>query len=371
MALQQSNPQPPLDRYEPNDHIEPSRPSHSEPTFNSSTLPYRPHPENSETTDPSHRHHSGNELPTTGSYPPPPSAPGPAPLNTSSSTSYNNYHNNTANSAQPLAYVSPRPISGPGPEYSKSELPRVHPSHAAAPTTYPPPNSYGHASTNLPPTQPPAANVVYNLTNGTTTSTDIRAGRASVESALRELLAARRQRVMVHRVDGTSGKPNLAAEVEERVRAQTGLVLSGLRGLQERVDAVVARAHGERWRRWGIGGVIASIIPLVKRLFRRRRDGSDDDDESSNRTEYAFKKSKSLVSRILAAAHRPGLGTVAFFVFAVLYIFQNEVSLRVSRTVSKRLKRLVTKIEDGREELTENDVKVLQGWRWRVLAWSE
>ena len=114
--------------------------------------------------------------------------------------------------------------------------------------------------------------------------------------------------------------------------------------------------------------VSASFIPLVKRLFRRPR---HDDDESSNRTEYAFKKSKSLVARILAATHRPGLGTVAFFVFAVLYVFQNEVSLRVARTVSKRLKRLVAKVEDGREELTEGDVKMLQGWRWRVLIWSE
>ena len=114
--------------------------------------------------------------------------------------------------------------------------------------------------------------------------------------------------------------------------------------------------------------VSASFIPLVKRLFRRPR---HDDDESSNRTEYAFKKSKNLVSRILAATHRPGLGTLAFFVFAVLYVFTNEVSLRVAKTVSKRINRLMAKVEGGREELSEDDVKMLQGWRWRVLVWSE
>jgi len=73
----------------------------------------------------------------------------------------------------------------------------------------------------------------------------------------------------------------------------------------------------------------------------------------------------------LASTHRPGIGTLAFFVFAVLYVFQNEISLRVARSVSKRLKRLVAKVEDGREALTEGDVKLLQGWRWRVVAWSE
>jgi hypothetical protein len=58
-------------------------------------------------------------------------------------------------------------------------------------------------------------------------------------------------------------------------------------------------------------------------------------------------------------------------VFAVLYVFQNEVSLRVARTLSKRLERIAAKIEDGREEVTEDDVRLLQGWRWRVVAWSE
>jgi hypothetical protein len=56
-------------------------------------------------------------------------------------------------------------------------------------------------------------------------------------------------------------------------------------------------------------------------------------------------------------------------VLSVLYVFQNEVSLRVARTVSKRLKKLVGKVERGDEGLSEEDMKTLNGWRWRVLLW--
>jgi cob(I)alamin adenosyltransferase len=64
------------------------------------------------------------------------------------------------------------------------------------------------------------------------------------------------------------------------------------------------------------------------------------------------------------------LAAIAFFVFAVLYVFSNEVSLRVARTVSRRLKRLSAKIENGQEEIDEKDMKYLNGWRWRVLFWN-
>lgn len=101
-------------------------------------------------------------------------------------------------------------------------------------------------------------------------------------------------------------------------------------------------------------------------LFRRPQHET----EVANDTEYAFRKSKSLIARILRAARRPGIATLAFFVFAVMYVFQNEVTLRVARTVSKRLKRLSAKVERGEDEIGEDDVKLLQGWRWRVLLWS-
>ena len=78
------------------------------------------------------------------------------------------------------------------------------------------------------------------------------------------------------------------------------------------------------------------------------------------------------MARILDSVHgKSGLASVAFFVFAVLYVFQNEVALRVAKTVSKRLKRLRDKVERGEEEISEKDVELLKGWRWRILLWSE
>jgi len=79
-----------------------------------------------------------------------------------------------------------------------------------------------------------------------------------------------------------------------------------------------------------------------------------------------------MIARILDSTKgKGGLVSVAFFVFAVLYVFQNEVSLRVAKTVAKRLKRLSNKVERGEEDVDEKDMELLQGWRWRVLLWSE
>lgn len=60
---------------------------------------------------------------------------------------------------------------------------------------------------------------------------------------------------------------------------------------------------------------------------------------------------------------------MAFFVFSVLYVFQNEVSLRVAKTVQKRVKKLCAKIERGDPDMGDGDMKLLEGWRWRVLLW--
>lgn len=112
----------------------------------------------------------------------------------------------------------------------------------------------------------------------------------------------------------------------------------------------------------------ASLIPAVRAIWRR----PSSDLESSNDTEYAFKKSKSLISRILNSVQGlEKLASFTFFIFAVVYVFQNEVSLRVAKTVSKRLKQLSVKIERGEEGITEKDVKLLRGWRWRVLLLNQ
>ncbi|KAI1361504.1 hypothetical protein F5Y08DRAFT_17062 [Xylaria arbuscula] len=158
-----------------------------------------------------------------------------------------------------------------------------------------------------------------------------------------------------------------------RLRAQGGLAASDLRALRAEVLGVLKRAQAERWRKWLLGGLVAAIIPAVRKIFRRSSSSDDHHHVSSNDTEHAFRKSKSLIARILDSVHvsgsKSGFASIAFFVLAVLYVFQNEVSLRVARTVSKRLKTLVAKVETGVEDVGEQDLKLLNGWRWRVLLW--
>lgn len=114
----------------------------------------------------------------------------------------------------------------------------------------------------------------------------------------------------------------------------------------------------------------ASFIPLVRRIFRRQPDDKVSK-ESSNDTEYAFRRSSRIVAYLKdAVLGRGSWAKVAMFVFAVLYVFQNEVTLRVAKTLQRRLRRLTARIEEGaHSDLDEADLRVLQGWRWRVLLW--
>ncbi|KAK1759196.1 hypothetical protein QBC47DRAFT_371260 [Echria macrotheca] len=171
-------------------------------------------------------------------------------------------------------------------------------------------------------------------------------------------------------------KDDFPAGLDERLRIQASAVLGDLRSLRDEVSVLVKTAEGHRWRRFLVGGFIATFIPAVRAIFRRPASSSKDRGTdpalgmAANDTEYAFRRSKSLISRILGSVHRPGLATLAFFVFAVLYVFQNEVTLRVARTIGRRLKKLSAKVERGDEEVSEEDVKLLQNWRWRILMWS-
>lgn len=111
----------------------------------------------------------------------------------------------------------------------------------------------------------------------------------------------------------------------------------------------------------------AVLIPAIRKIFRR----PSDDDETSNDTEYAFRRSKSLISRTWTLVKNNGaLASMGMLVLSVLYVFQAEVTLRVVRTVSKRLKRLIQRIEIGNEVLDEKDMDLFRGWRWRVLMWK-
>lgn len=112
-----------------------------------------------------------------------------------------------------------------------------------------------------------------------------------------------------------------------------------------------------------------AFIPAVRKLFRR---GFDDESKtSSNDTEYAFRKSKDLLSRMRngVLGGKTYLAGVAFFVFAVMFVFQNEVTYRVARTVHRRIKKLCNKIEYDDPNIGDWDLDLLEGWRWRVILW--
>ncbi|KAM3557822.1 hypothetical protein ARSEF4850_004887 [Beauveria asiatica] len=141
-----------------------------------------------------------------------------------------------------------------------------------------------------------------------------------------------------------------------RLRSQTDLVLSDLLGLQMEVRNLAREAQNHRWRKWLMGGIFASFIPLVRRIFRRSND--EDSKVASNDTEYAFQRSRNILTRIKDSVFGVGrLASIGFFVFAVLYIFQNEVSLRVARTTQKRIKQLSDRIIAGDDTLEERDLR--------------
>ncbi|KAI2619136.1 hypothetical protein GGR54DRAFT_640071 [Hypoxylon sp. NC1633] len=183
--------------------------------------------------------------------------------------------------------------------------------------------------------------------------TDIRSIKTASEFSLGEYLTLQKR----HRYENPTN--------QNRLRAQQGIVMSDLQALRNEVSDLAKAAESHRSRRWLLGGLMATFIPAVRRIFRR-----SSKDNESNDTEYAFERSKSLIARIMGSVHgKSKLASVAFFVMAVLYVFQSEVSLRVARTMSKRLKRLMAKVERGDQGLGDDDMKVLNGWRWRVLLW--
>lgn len=243
---------------------------------------------------------------------------------------------------QPLpGMIGPTP-SFPGPP-SPSDLAR--------------PNRTGGGSSNfhptsttalpLPPQQQPAS-----LAH---TADGLKYARTAAESSLREYVSLQRRR----RYDDPVA--------EDRLRRQRALAIAELRTLRSGVSALVKASESHRWGRWVLGGFFATLIPAVRKLFRR----PSDDQETSNDTEYAFRKSKGLISRTWNLVRNNGaLASMGLLVLSVLYVFQAEVSLRVARTVSKRLKRLIQRIEIGDEVLDEKDLHLFAGWRWRVLSWK-
>ncbi|KAM0818268.1 hypothetical protein AB5N19_04077 [Seiridium cardinale] len=220
---------------------------------------------------------------------------------------------------------------------------------------YQPPGIAPTPSFQGPSLDPRLVNQLPQPTAVSNTGYGLKTSRTATEYSLREYMALQKRR----RYDDPVA--------ETRLQIQRDLALADLKTLRGHVAALVKAGESHRWGRWVLGGFFATLIPAVRRIFRRPAD----DEETSNDTEYAFQRSKGLISRTWTLVRNNGaLASMGLFVLSVLYVFQAEVSLRVARTVSKRLKRLIQRIEIGNETLDERDMGLFKGWRWRVLNWK-
>ncbi|KAJ2894325.1 hypothetical protein MKZ38_007721 [Zalerion maritima] len=190
----------------------------------------------------------------------------------------------------------------------------------------------------------------------------LRAARVDTESALREYLDIQQR-----------ARLGASLEDKERVKRLASRALHEVKELRKEIGTLVKKKEGGRIGRFVVGGIVAGTIPIIKRFFHRPAKSS------ASKTEYAYSKSQSMVSRILTMVKNAGwTASIFVLVLAALYVFQAEVMIRVAKTVHKRLKRLVIKMEegerlgrDGMVVMEDSDLKVLKGWRWRVLLWSK
>lgn len=201
------------------------------------------------------------------------------------------------------------------------------------------------------------------------TPQDVKSVKASCQVSLQEFVSLQNKRHSL----GASAGPDL----ERQLSFQAGRVLTELRTLREELSILTKDAQARRWKKWLIGSAVAvffpllhRIIPAVKAVFRRTP-AEKAEDKTVSDTEHAFARSREILSRVKDSVFgKGGFASMTFLVFGVLYIFSNEVSLIVAKKMTKRLRRLSTKIERGDEQITEKDIKALEGWQWRVLLWS-
>ncbi|KAL5594334.1 hypothetical protein BROUX41_001274 [Berkeleyomyces rouxiae] len=214
---------------------------------------------------------------------------------------------------------------------------------------------------------------------------DISELRRSCRDSLHEYvtLVAEASKSDAYRYDGA---------VLQRMVNKQGEAIAVLAALRQHLTDVMRSSEKCRFRTW-VSGLVAwvprisclvlslclqvalttpsgSIVPIIKSVFRRiakhypRLDAAND-------TEYAFKRSRTLTDYLKASvAGRKRLAGVSMFLFAVLYVFQNEILLRVSRTMYKRVRRLHDKMVRGQHMVTQEDLTVMDGWRWRVISWA-
>lgn len=163
-------------------------------------------------------------------------------------------------------------------------------------------------------------------------------------------------------------RKDTASMALDRTRYQRGVVLADLRSLQAELKNMIKEAENSRWRTWMTGGILATFIPFLRKIFRRGKDRESR--LSSNDTEYAFRRTKKFLKILKNNVMGKGsIASVGMFVFAVLYLFQSEVTIRVAKTLQKRIKKLNARLESGDADVDDKDLKLLQGWRWRVLLW--
>lgn len=114
------------------------------------------------------------------------------------------------------------------------------------------------------------------------------------------------------------------------------------------------------------------ILPWIRSLFRippwrrRRRRGSDSADEYG-----AYVRSRGVFRQVLDWVGDFGGGallSVALAVLGALWVFQNELLLGAAKNVMKRLKGLSVKVQSGTGEVGDEDLRDLEGWRWRVIS---
>ncbi|KAK0385648.1 hypothetical protein NLU13_6825 [Sarocladium strictum] len=297
--------------------------------------------------------------------------------------------------AHPLRSVEPRPISTSGnmsqqpyqqpmpgtmpgtmPQFMPDSLPQ-HPTpyDMNAPQPYPPPPGMGlhqgpEAHVPAPPgstfeiPRPPTQTFTgvqqsTSIASSTSPPKDLRNVRANCLFQMKEYMT----------LQNKSKRTDLSTstlDLQNQLRNQAGIAVLELKRLQGDLREVAKRGEEHRWRKWLVGGAIASFVPLVRRIFRRNDD--EESQVSANDTEYAWRRATNLLARIRDSILGKGsLASIAFFVFAVLYVFQNEVKLRVARTLRKRVRKLCARIEAGDETVGDEDLKVFDGWRWRIV----
>lgn len=214
---------------------------------------------------------------------------------------------------------------------------------------------------------------------------NIRVIKESCKCSILEYMKLQTTLVQRARADTKVDDSNLkeSPSLEEKLRAQSFIALEELSTLHKEVQLLSKSLAASRFHTWIISGGVTAAVSLltaylkvshVARLQKENAaallsDSSTSIDGSASVNSNAISHLFTIPTFLTTPTSR-NLALVTVYTLAFLYTAQNEVSIRVARVVSRRLKRLMTKIERGEEIVTDEDLNSLQGWRWRVLFWG-